>query len=166
MYDCISNITVGIRCYWASHWMPPQQNQKVECLLHVWKVVERILDRVRPKTWKWLVVASIVMFHINRYHNNRSAFCLYTVTGWHGIPMWLHIGQSTIAIIRHVLNITSDVKAMLNPNNPLIYGSSSYDQFILLLHLNIIVQFCPFRRSSLMITFKPLIPPKEWQWFT
>ena len=32
---------------------------------HVWKVREGFPDRVKPKTFKWVVVYSSVTFHIN-----------------------------------------------------------------------------------------------------
>ena len=68
--------------YKVSDWSSPQQYHRVECSLHVWKIREGLLDRVWPKTLKWVVVYSSVTFHINGYHSNRSALCLYTVTGW------------------------------------------------------------------------------------
>ena len=48
----------------------------------VWKVGEGLTSRVSPKTLKWVAVYSSVTFHINGWHNDRSALCLYTVTGW------------------------------------------------------------------------------------
>ena len=48
----------------------------------VWKVREGFPGRVSPNIWKLVVVYSIVTFHINGLHNDRSAPCVFTVTGW------------------------------------------------------------------------------------
>ena len=43
----------------------------------------------------------------------------------HGIPVWLHIGQSTIATSKQCHHMTSDVKATLNPNKQIRNKASS-----------------------------------------
>ena len=50
--------------YRASYWMPPWLHKKVEHLICVWKVIEGFLSRFRPRTLKWVVVDSSVMFHM------------------------------------------------------------------------------------------------------
>ena len=64
--------------YRASDWLPPYQLHKVE---RVCKVVGRFPCRIWPKTLKRVVVHCSMTFHIHAYHNDRSAPCLYTVTG-------------------------------------------------------------------------------------
>ena len=48
----------------------------------MWKVEEGFRDQAPLQTLKWVVVDSSVMFHINGLLNDRSAPCLYIVTGW------------------------------------------------------------------------------------
>ena len=48
----------------------------------VWKVGKGFPSRVWLKTLKWVAVYSSVTFHINGYHGDRSALCLYTLAGW------------------------------------------------------------------------------------
>ena len=56
--------------------------------------------------------------------DNTSRYCLYyggvvchVLCLWHDIPVWQHIGKSTIATSRHRRDMTSDAKATLNPND-------------------------------------------------
>ena len=70
-------------------------------------------------------VYSNVTFHINGYHNDRSAPCLYTVTGWVSCPVsaawhscvaahWSKYHCYKQAPLRYDLRC---LKATLNPNN-------------------------------------------------
>ena len=55
----------------------------------VWKVGEGFPDRVLPKTLKRVHIAVYpsVTFHTNGLHIDRSALCLYTVTGGVSCPV-------------------------------------------------------------------------------
>ena len=55
---------------------------KVSICWCVWKLREGFLGRLSPKTLKWVPVYTSVTFHIIGWHRDRSAPCLYTVTGW------------------------------------------------------------------------------------
>ena len=46
----------------------------------------------------------------------RPVLCLQ-----HGIPLWQHIGQTTTATSRHRPDMTTDVKAALNPKQTHVY---------------------------------------------
>ena len=65
--------------------LPPDYHQfsiKLSIGWCVWKVGEAFTGRVLPKTLEWVAVYSSVTFQINGQHSDRSALCLYTVTGW------------------------------------------------------------------------------------
>ena len=70
----------------------------------VWKVRGRI-----PRSGQWIA----------REFGSVSVYCdrvgCHFLCLRYGIPVWLHIGQSTTATSRHCCDITSDVKATLNP---------------------------------------------------
>ena len=63
--------------YRTSDWPPPHQHHQF-----VWMAGEGFPDRVRSKILEWVIVYSSVALYINGYHKDRSAPCLYTVTGW------------------------------------------------------------------------------------
>ena len=78
---------------------------------------------VRSVSWqKWVVVDSNLTLSMDNTTTGRMRVC----TLWrYGVPcpvsvalhsVWQHIGQSTTATSRHCRDMTSDVKAMLNPN--------------------------------------------------
>ena len=59
-----------------------QDSIKLSVRWCVWKVGEGFHGRVLPKILKWLAMYSSVTFHIKGLNRDRSAPCLYIVTGW------------------------------------------------------------------------------------